>query len=208
MSWLTATDQQGLLDYGVRTIIDLRRSGEVADTPNVFAASGAVAFHHVNLIGDDDLDLGPVPLAQGRASEIAHSYCGWLDRCQDQMARVMGLMATPGALPALFHCHAGKDRTGTTAALLLALAGVPEETIAADYGLTARYLIDGYLQYPDRDERIRTWEDYQREYCDPEAMLLVLAHVRRQYGGVEAYCKTIGLDERAIGRLRAAFTQG
>ncbi|NKB71731.1 MAG: protein-tyrosine-phosphatase [Candidatus Latescibacteria bacterium] len=207
MAYLTPADQQILLDYGVRTVVDLRRSNEVAETPNALAASTAVAFHHINLIGDHDLELGSVPIAAGPAEGIAHTYCGWLDHCQGQMRRVMEILAAPGALPALFHCHAGKDRTGVTAALLLSLAGVPDTTIAADYGLTAHYLIAGYLQLPLRDQSVSNWEDYQRLYCDPRAMQLVLDHLQRHYGGVEKYLQAIGLDEGGINRLRAAFTK-
>ena len=58
----------------------------------------------------------------------------------------------------MFHCSAGKDRTGVLAAVLLGLLGVPDETIVADYALSAaamQQLIDYYQRsYPDAGERL------------------------------------------------------
>ena len=47
----------------------------------------------------------------------------------------------------LFHCHAGKDRTGLVAALLLALAGTPDEIIAQDYHLSYTYLLPTFDEW-------------------------------------------------------------
>jgi protein-tyrosine phosphatase len=51
------------------------------------------------------------------------------------------------------HCSAGKDRTGIVVALVLAALGVPDEVIAADYALSARYLD------PERTPAIRQLQD-------------------------------------------------
>ena len=48
----------------------------------------------------------------------------------------MALLADAEAVPAVFHCTAGKDRTGIVAELILAVLGVADETIAADYAVT------------------------------------------------------------------------
>ncbi len=45
----------------------------------------------------------------------------------------------------IYHCAGGKDRTGVISALLLSIAGVPEEVIAEDYALSSRYLMDRYF---------------------------------------------------------------
>ena len=61
-------------------------------------------------------------------------------------------------MPALFNCAGGKDRTGVTAALLLGLAGVPDEVIAEDYSLSGWFLVHR-LEEGDP----RSAEEYQQE---------------------------------------------
>jgi protein-tyrosine phosphatase len=100
-------------------------------------------------------------------------------------------------------CHAGKDRTGIVAALLLALASVPYPTIAEDYALSAvclQPLYDEQLrQEPDpaRRERMVTWMT-----TAPETMLAILAHLDAKHGGAEAYLLTSGLTGENLGRIR------
>jgi protein-tyrosine phosphatase len=95
-------------------------------------------------------------------------------------------------------------------ALLLGVAGVPEDIIAADYALSARYLIVRYLTEfppPEQSASDYTWEDYQAEFCPPEAMLMTLAHLTQRYGGIDGYVRSIGLEPDAIGRLRAELLE-
>jgi len=199
MHRLTVDDQSALVEYGVRSAVDLRRTSETESEPNVFAQSALVAYHHLNMIGDADLDTGPE--LDDPARRTAQGYCGWLDLRQDMIREILAVLsAAPQA--ARFNCAAGKDRTGVVAALLLGLAGVPEETIIADYSLTARFSIDAYRRNPAADPAIRTWEDYQRQSCPPETMRLVLDHLAQRYGGVELYMRQIGLSEEDIRRLR------
>ena len=204
---LSPDAQNLLLDYGVRKVIDLRRTNETVAEPNVFACSAGVKYHHLNMIGDEDLGIEPLPEEAERPRQIAHSYCGFLDKCQVQVGRILETLVGSGNQAALYHCAGGKDRTGIISALLLGLAGVPEETIAADYGLTARYLVEPYLTSLEADPAIRTWSDYQREQCPLETMLLVLDHLERNYGGVEDYVRTVGLSEDQIGRLRDGLVE-
>jgi protein-tyrosine phosphatase len=217
MHRLTASDQTALLDYGVRTVVDLRRTAETEVEPNLLAQSDAVAYHHLNMLGDGDLAIestrrylqfkredpsfgeNPHP-----AYEIAAGYCGWLDLCQGMIREILETLSA-GPHAALFHCAAGKDRTGVVAALLLGLAGVPEETIVADYSLTARHSIERYRSSPGADPDIRTWEDYQRRICPPETMQQVLDHLAESYGGSEQYMREVGLAEARIDRLRDAL---
>lgn len=94
----------------------------------------------------------------------------------------------------LFHCTAGKDRTGLIAAILLDLAGVGDDAIATDYFLTE------YGRVPDREKVMKRLNSVQYFAENPqralnmlrarrETMLAFLNHLRQKYGGSEAYVK-------------------
>ena len=59
-----------------------------------------------------------------------------LEDAAPQIVGALTALAAPDARPAVFHCTAGKDRTGLLSALVLSLLGVPEETVVADYALS------------------------------------------------------------------------
>ena len=97
-----------------------------------------------------------------------------------------------------------------TTALLLEIAGVPEETIAEDYGLTARYLWERWkVEMPglEADYNLQGWRDYQREFCPPDGMRKVLAFLKDRYGGAEGYARDAGLTDRQIETLRQALVE-
>jgi len=190
--------QVTLLDYGVRTVIDLRRSDELQAAPNVFAASSAVTYCHLSLQVD-------APLVPGTSPLLVDTYCRMLDERQEQIRETLQVLVAPGGLPALVHCTAGKDRTGLIAALVLGLAGVPEDTIVEDYALSSRYLVGPFLEEA-RQRALRrgyTWEQYAPLVrCAPEFMYATLQYLKQRYGSIEAYARTIGLEQEHITRFR------
>ena len=114
-------------------------------------------------------------------------------------------LSTPGALPAVFHCAAGKDRTGVISALLLSLLGVREEVIVADYAAT-REALDAIV------ERLMASEGYQGVFeelppdtlhANPETMVGFLARVRGAFGSMAGYAREIGIGEADVELLRA-----
>ena len=206
---LPIKSQAALLEYGVRTIIDLRRSQQIQSTPNVFFGSDELAYYHQNMVGDAALsERAEIPKTLPPAERIRRVYCLILDRRQSQVHDTLATLAAPDALPALVHCAGGKDRTGMIAALVLGIAGVPADTIAEDYALTARFLHARYLEaHPDVSAEDYTWQDYQRASCPPETMLGVLRHVDDRYGSVEGYARAIGLIDEQIESLREGLVE-
>lgn len=193
--------QAVLLEHGVRTVLDLRRSDELRAAPNVFAAATAVAYHHLSLL----VDTPPLP---GLPQPLVDTYRRMLDERQAQICETLRLLAAPGGLPAVVHCTAGKDRTGLIAALVLGLAGVPEETIVEDYTLSSRYLVGPFLEEIRQRALARgyTWEQYQPLVrCPPEFMHATLQYLKGHYGGIEAYAHTIGLGHAQIAQLQGAL---
>jgi len=202
MHRLTPEAQQTLRDTGLRTIIDLRRPSEAEQQPNVFATATTLRYRHMPLyqivVGDrDERSLGEI-------------YRWIVDECQPQVAAVIALLTEPDALPGLVHCTAGKDRTGVIIALLLGAVGVPVETIVADYALSAEHLGSGFVE----EMRLRItaagldWAQYERLMISPaEFMHDLLAHLDTQYGGVQSYLRTIGIDGEQLAVLRANLTE-
>ncbi|MEZ4869064.1 MAG: tyrosine-protein phosphatase [Caldilineaceae bacterium] len=194
---LSPAGQQALLDYGLRTVIDLRYEQEVLAAPNVFAQSGAV--HYVNL----SLFAGTAPArARNAPPNLESMYRYILDERQAVVRTVLEVMTTD-AFPVLVHCTAGKDRTGVITALMLGLAGVDHATIAEDYALTAHYgaaLLDELRA--DAVAAGRDTATYERFLeAKPVAMLKTLAHLESTYGGIRAYLQQIGLTTTQIDQL-------
>ena len=194
--------QTTLLDYGVRTVIDLRRSDELHVAPNVFASSPAVTYHQVSLLVDTP------PMRGVRPRPLVETYWMILDERQEQLRQALATLAAPEGLPALVHCTAGKDRTGVLVALVLGVVGVPTTTIVEDYALTAQYLVGTYLEEV-RQRAARNgipWEWYQHQVdCHPEFMHTTLQYLEERYGNITTYVRTIGLSDEQCDRLRQAL---
>lgn len=201
---LTDTGRAAVVDYGVRTVIDLRSSKEVAEGgahPFANRAGHGVDYGHVPIIG-----LAAEEVLR-EATSTAHAYALMLDHCRSEFGRTVRAFARASEGGVVVHCGAGKDRTGLVVALLLALAGVPVDVIGEDYALTdvgLQPLYEEWLaKYDDpaeREQRARQLVSY------PETIARALAHVDERYGGVAAYLEGVGVtaEERELARARLA----
>jgi protein-tyrosine phosphatase len=196
---LTPTGCAALINYGIRTIIDLRRPSEQEVSPNPFAHSGSHDITCLNLSF-----VGPANAPTDRVETLSESYKGRLDRFSSQIAAIMSAIARADAGTVLVFCMGGQDRTGLISALLLELVGVARETVAADYAMTAERFHEAVADYlengpGDRAERERslTWGFPRAEY-----MLDVLSYLDTRYGGAERYLLTAGVSSAEIAALR------
>jgi protein-tyrosine phosphatase len=195
---LSEADRASLIEYGLRTAIDLRQAEELAEAPNVFAASAQVTYRHLPLLND-------TPSMPEVLPTLVEIYRSILDDRSEQVGAALAALATPGALPAVVNCTAGKDRTGLIVALVLGLAGVPEETIVADYALSGACLAGVYLEEARRRAEAQGFSYDLLVLCDPDFMRTTLAHLKTRYGSIEAYVRTTGLGDAEIDRLRRAM---
>jgi protein-tyrosine phosphatase len=195
--------QRALLDLGLRTVVDLRRPNEVSRAPNVLAATPELRYLQVSLNTD-------APEERTQLPTLPEIYRGILERAGEQIATIIGTLSAPGALPALVHCHAGKDRTGLVIALMLGVAGVPADLIAADYALSEAQLAG---EFTDRARRHalaegHDWEGYRQLLLSPAAYMLdILAYLDEAHGGVAGYLRAAGLSEEQLAALREALTE-
>jgi protein-tyrosine phosphatase len=197
---LTEAGRAALATYGVRAIVDLRLPAELADDPNPFAEPGdhGIAYTNVSII-DPAAGFPPDTVT------LAENYLWSLERFSGLMAQAMEAVARAPEGAVLIHCAAGKDRTGLISALLLGLAGVPAETIAADYAMTAELLRpreQEWLAGLPPEERAQREAMVARYAPTAEVMLAVLAGLTERHGGVEPYLRSTGLDAGDLERLR------
>lgn len=194
---LTADSIDALVAEGLSLVIDLRGPHETTVTPHPFREHAGVAYANVVLFDA----LAPIAMAKP-PFDMAQRYCDALDQCGPRLADVLRAVveAPPGVV--LFHCTAGKDRTGVIAALLLSLAGVSQEDIAADYALTAS--AEGLIA----DLRARALsagsdaDHVERMLAsDADTMLTMLRHLDAKHGGIRPYLTAIGLTEAEIALL-------
>jgi protein-tyrosine phosphatase len=135
---LTAAGWQALEAHGVRTLIDLRNIEQVATEPQHPPPGIATVGVPLEQGLEEDAEYRRW-MAEGWLGTPLY-YEAFLTRWSDRCARVVAAVATAEPGGVLVHCRMGRDRTGLIVMLLLALAGVSPEDIAADHGLTAERL--------------------------------------------------------------------
>ncbi len=200
---LTREGQAALRNYGVRTIIDLRLAHELERHPNPFAARQAPGYvpRYVNLSIHDLQTDAFIDASDSTQAE----YIVILERSKEHIARIVEAVAAgleDGTV--LVHCQGGKDRTAIIVALLLALVGVPPESIAEDYALSEALLEPRYLEWVQ--EQIQAQgkhpEKPRQAQTRPETMHAVLDYLDRVYGGAEGYLLAVGVGQAEIAQIR------
>ncbi len=197
---LNDAGRAALYDYGVRTVIDLRMDEELRDLPNPLQSDARINFAHISLLGQ------PGDRSWQRNKGLA-PHREWalmmLEDAKPNFARVFRTIATAPDGVILFHCHAGKDRTGLIADLLLALAGTPDVVIVDDYDLSNERLRPLHMQlitkYDDPVERAKVLDGWS---VHRETAHAVLEHVRANFGSAHGYLTHIGLDEDTVQAVR------
>jgi protein-tyrosine phosphatase len=212
---LTPEGRQAMIDYGVTTVIDLRSEAEVAGSPGPpfsefqsvtpLSRQGRGARSsmpvHRNLPLIDDATASVL----NQAATMPERYVLMLERRQRGMGAIFDAIARAEG-PVLFHCFAGKDRTGLVAAMMLSIAGVDPEAIGADFAETDLQLADRYEEWLAKasPDRLQSMRDELR--CPPEWMLSTLDYISQKWGGVEGYLEAAGLPSSTIARLQSKLT--
>jgi protein-tyrosine phosphatase len=206
---LTPAGRQAMIDYGVTTVIDLRAASELKGAPGPpfsdFQSTSPVPARtevdgnlpvYINLPFVDDETAATL----NDAPSMPERYKTMIDLRQAAIGAIFTAIAEAGG-PVLFHCFAGKDRTGLVAAMLLSLAGVEPEAIGADYAETDAQLATRYGEWLAKATPQRAEEMRDELRCPPEWILSTLEHVERTWGGVDSYLKAAGVTPDDIDRL-------
>jgi protein-tyrosine phosphatase len=191
---LTPAGWSALHAYGVRTLVDLRNDSEVRAW-NGYRPPGITVLH-TPLDDDGDTEFWQ------RWRHVYGTplyYRTFLDHKAERCAAAVGAIAQAPPGGVLFHCVAGRDRTGIVALLLLALAGVAPSDIASDYELTAVRLRPLYAKLGQEDEAPLIDRRLQRENTSARQIILsTLAGI-----DIEAYLLGGGLSKEDLDAVRA-----
>jgi protein-tyrosine phosphatase len=201
---LTGDGCFAVLDYGVRSIIDLRFRSEVFRKPNPLASHAGIHYLHLPIFDDQNMTA---KAAIQSTTNFTTIYCRMLDWGHGHIANIINAVATapPGAI--LVHCHAGKDRTGLIVALILSLLGVSYSDIAFDFSLSATCLMPLYHEHLlNTDDPIRRADLMRQFEAEPHTILDTLAYLDSRYYGARAYFKAAGIPDATLDALVQRLT--
>ena len=217
---LTGEADRRLLDsLGLRLILDLRSSGEAKKEPD-YMPDGARLVQICGLCAEDGAEIAFAPGDIEKLMQTAEEGESISQRLYRRMLtgnkafKELFRALEAGETPILFHCSAGKDRTGVAAMLILLALGASDEVICADFEQTnacRKAEIDAVLAEhaaeiaADPACRMRY---YAMAGVDPAAAPFVLDTIRREFGSAENYLETeYGLTPARLMRLRRMYLE-
>ena len=213
ISKLTDADLTVLKDKKITYDVDLRGRQESAQAPDKLNPG---TNYILCPAGSNNLGamMKGMTAARGRGGgdSLIMAFYSRIDSLADRYKPFFNkLLDLPADQGLVFHCTAGKDRTGIAAALLLYSLGVPYDTIIADYEATNYYRkaenaksTAQMVKYMHVDEDVaKSMMAAKKEYLDA-----TFAAITKQYGSVDNYLRTqIGLDDQKIALLKKKFLE-
>lgn len=196
---------------GVVTVVDLRAAHEVETFGHGPLGTLGVVVHHLPIVDETRSDRvehrsdAPDPATM----QLDEIYAMMLERFGERFAAVLRVVADPANQPVVFHCAAGKDRTGLVAALLLGALEVDDEIIAADYAITAEHMDELVARHRDRARAGDQFAEVAEQLFTAEASVMrtVLANLRHEQGSAAEYLVRHGLEPAALDALRVSLLE-
>ena len=221
---LTPADVERLVgELGLRTVVDLRSTGEVhLEGPTPLAGTD-VRHHQLSLIPEwdgepdeaeveraldaatSDKALPPLPARprQTDPTDLGDHYVGYVRDAGPAIGKALRVLADPSSGTTLVHCAAGKDRTGVVVALALSLVGVTRDAVVADYVASAERIEQIHARLLKTDAYGPGLANVPPADMTPKAasMEAFLDAVDREYGGPHGLALSVGVDKEAVARL-------
>ena len=194
-------------ELGVVSVIDLRSGIELQNNGKGLLEGSEIKYCNIAFMTDDD--------PGANASRYAH--CTNMGEFYLEMARqkdygqriteALEIIAEPENHPLVFHCAVGKDRTGMLASVLLSLLGVAEKDIIEDYALSEPYMDELLARLKNNPQKNDPPLDIPEYFwkASPESMELFLNTIRKEYGSIAGYLKSMGSADSLTERLKAAL---
>ncbi len=224
LNQLAGADLAAFAALGVRAVYDLRTATERSAQPDRLPPG---TEHVVLDVLEGSADAAPAQLLPvmtdpqaaerllggGRAGLLfagAYREIVSLPSARAGYRRLFSDLIREEHRPALFHCTAGKDRTGWAAAMLLTLLGVPDELVMREYLLTNAQLLPAEQRVLDHFRALGGDPELLRPLVAvaPEYLAAALAEMRQQFGTIEGYFSAgLEIDAGAQKALRDVFVE-
>ncbi|WP_077532537.1 tyrosine-protein phosphatase [Massiliimalia massiliensis] len=194
---LTRRDMDVLYDFGIRTVIDLRSPEEVAQSENPLSRDSRFDYHSIPVFS---ADASPEALAQKKI-DMGQLYIYMADHCTDSFFQIFDtILHSHGGV--LFHCTAGKDRTGVLAAILLLACGVAKDDVVWEYTFTEELLRPLVEQLENNVPKGMEKENVQAMLAaKPEYISVFVDHLNYTYHGAKGYLAHLGFSQEEITAL-------
>lgn len=209
MAELSEPARDMLASLGLRVVCDLRSTPERRRKPSRLPEVHdfeIVARDYHSSVADLVTAMRQPDVTPDNARSFMIGFYRELPYEQSEMYRTLFERLAAGALPLLFHCAAGKDRTGVAAALLLDLLGVPRSTVIEDYILTDHFFEAGCRMVRadgsglhSLDEAI--WQPMMR--ADAAYLEAMFDTIAQRHGSAEGFVReALGIHDEAISAIR------
>jgi protein tyrosine/serine phosphatase len=205
---LTDADVALLVDtVGLRTVVDLRLHDEAEREGSALRDVAGITHHALPLWSADRVRADAVA---DTGMDVVDHYVAFLEGSAESVVAAARVFAAPDSLPAVFHCAAGKDRTGVLAAVLLDAVGVTAEAIVTEYALTEQRI----EAIRARLARLETYRRMQAVVkgrgvmvASEDTMERFLEHLRASYGGGVGYLGAHGFTDAELSALKRALVE-
>lgn len=198
---LTDVDLELIRSIGLTSVIDLRTSTEVERNGRGVLGSEPVRYVNFSVLPKGGGEERAAPAI--RVVDVAERYLWYLEVGTVALVESFRVLCDPGNYPLVFHCQAGKDRTGVLAALVLSCLDVERRAIVDDYVLTETRmdLIVGRLRRdPHFADRI---DDLPHSVFAVEAVTMerFLDGLDERFSGARSWVLGAGISERELESL-------
>ena len=201
---LTESDVQTITGtLGLTTIVDLRSINSVLEDGRGLLALSGIAYHNYPFL--ERRGIEPPTSGSDPGERVTAIYQWILLNAGTLMAQAFNALAQDVNQPALFHCNAGKDRTGVLGATLLSVLGVSREDVVADFLMTNE-VIDGILA---RIKKMPGFQDSTRDgiMAPQSAIEKFLDVMQREFGGPESYLLRHGVQQETINVFKESMLE-
>ncbi len=209
LSRLTENDKEYLINkYKLEKVIDLRSFSEIERARNVFENDERVKYINISLADEIDPNK-PMDFSNMTANFFGDFYVNIIENKQVNVKAVIKEIITlQDDSSVLFHCTAGKDRTGVVAMLLLGICGVSKQDITTNYMITATNLKYNEHFIENNRKMFEKYKDYVSEdilkniaASNVEYIEFVYDKLMENYGSFKSYFLHIGITEEEINTL-------
>ncbi|WP_051428134.1 tyrosine-protein phosphatase [Bacillus sp. J33] len=195
MSRLSREDIVFLKEYGVKTVIDLRGEDEIETHKNPLAEEDFCEYYNIPFITErvSDITLSTYEISMG------DFYIDLLEQ-NDAVKRIFDVIEQAEEGCIVFHCQAGKDRTGLLAMLLLGLAGVEKKDIVSNYEVT-------YTNLESMHQNESLYGNIPMEflYSNRDYILKAYEYIYHTYQSFDQYLMAKGVEMDVIDRIKRRF---